>query len=113
MFTADQCPLPFPGCSSGVYALKPGTRPGRGQFNSALGAETWVRGWVALSGQVVEHQFGYRAERAMIRRLRLGVAAHRCFRSPEELARVLDELERRYQCRVKITDPGKTDYLPS
>jgi len=68
---------------------------------------------VALSGQVVEHQFGYRAERAVIRRLRLGVAAHRCFRSPEELARVLDELERRYQCRVKITDPGKTDYLPS
>ena len=103
VFTADQCPLPFPGCSSGVYALKPGTRLRRSQFDWALGAETWVRGWVALSGQVVEHGFGYRAERAVIRRLRLGVAAHRCFRSPEELARVRDELERRYQCRVKIT----------
>jgi hypothetical protein len=103
VFTADHRPLAVRDCGSGVYALKPGTRPGRKQFDWALGAETWVRGWVALSGQVVEHQLGYRAERAVIRRLRLGVAAHRRFRSPEELARVRDELERRYQCQVKIT----------
>src|SRR5207247_9673056 len=69
----------------------------------ADGASLWVRAVVVLSEQVVYHQCGYRAERAVTRRLRLGVAAHRRFRSPEELARVRDELERRYQCRVKIS----------
>ena len=61
---ADLVPDAFPGCGSGVYALKPATLPGRQQFDWALGADTWVRGWVALSGRVVEHERGYRAERA-------------------------------------------------
>ncbi len=64
VLTADLVPDAFPGCGSGVYALKPATLPGRQQFDWALGADTWVRGWVALSGRVVEHERGYRAERA-------------------------------------------------
>lgn len=103
VMTADHRPFPGPVCGSGIYALKPSSRPAHGQFNWAMGGETWVRGWVALSGQVVEHQFGYRAERAVIRRLRLGAAAHRTFRTPETLAAVRAELERRYQCHVKVT----------
>ena len=103
VLTADRRPHAVPGCGSGVYAMKPGTRPHMSPFDWALDAQTWVRGWVALSGQVVEHQLGYRGERAVIRRLRLGPAAHRCFRSPEALVRVRDELEQRYQCPVKIT----------
>ena len=102
VMTADHRPFPVPVCGSGIYALKPSSRPARGQFNWAMGGETWVRGWVALSGQVVEHQFGYRAERAVIRRLRLGAAAHRAFRTPEALAAVRSDLERRYQCPVKV-----------
>ena len=52
---------------------------------------------------MVEHERGYRAERVVIRRLRLGAAAHRVFATPETLAASCDELERRYQCPVKIT----------
>lgn len=100
---ADHRPLATPSCGSGVYAVKPSVRPCRRHYDWALGGETWVRGWVALSGQVVEHERGYRAERAVIRRLRLGAAAHRYFRSPKKLARVREELERRYQCPVKIS----------
>lgn len=58
-------------------------------------------GWVGLYGQVIEHDFGYRAEHAVIRRLRLGVRAHLWFDRPEELATVINELERRCQCSVK------------
>jgi hypothetical protein len=86
-----------------VYALKRGTWADRTPFDWSLGAETWVRGWVALSGQVVEHQFGYRAERVVIRRLRLGAATHPGLGSAEDVARVRDEFEQRYQCPVKIT----------
>lgn len=99
---ADYRPYSVPRCGSGIYALKPSTRPVRGHYDWALGGETWVRGWVALSGQVVEHRAGYRAERAVIRRLRLGPAAHRFFDTPERLAAIRHELEQRYQCPVKV-----------
>ncbi|MGH7751958.1 MAG: hypothetical protein ACREN5_04005, partial [Gemmatimonadales bacterium] len=41
VLTADHRPLGVSGCGSGVYALKPGTRPNRRAFDWALGAETW------------------------------------------------------------------------
>ena len=100
---ADHLPLPVPTCGSGIYALKPAVRPVRDQYDWALGGDTWVRGWVALSGQVVEHQLGYRAERVVIRRLRLGAAAHRCYGTPQEIAAVRKQLEQRYQCPVRIS----------
>ena len=103
VLTADHRPYPVADCGSGIYALKPSTRIPRGQFDWAMGPDAWVRGWVALSGQVVEHRLGYRAERVVIRRLRLGPAAHRCFLSRLALLAVQVELERRYQCPVKIT----------
>ena len=103
VLTADHVPDAVADSGSGVYALKPAMRPSRHHFNWALGPDTWVRGWVALSGRVVEHERGYRAERVVIRQLRLGVAAHRLFLTPETLAAPRDELERRYQCPVKIT----------
>lgn len=103
VLTADHLPIGVPNCGSGVYALKSALRPNRQYFDWLLGRDTWVRGWVALSGQVVEHERGYRAQRAVLRRLRLGVAAHRYFRSADDLAWVRDELERRYQCPVKTT----------
>jgi hypothetical protein len=100
---ADHRPLPVPTCGSGIYALKPSVRPVRDQYDWALGGDTWVRGWVALSGQVVEHLLGYRAERVVIRRLRLGAAAHRCYGTPQEIAAVRQQLEQRYQCPVRIS----------
>jgi hypothetical protein len=103
VLAADHVPDAVAHSGSGVYALKPATRPSRRHFDWALGPDTWVRGWIALSGRVVEHEHGYRAERVVIRRLRLGAAAHRFFLTPETLAAVRDELERRYQCPVKIT----------
>lgn len=103
VLTADHRPIAIPSDGSGIYALKPRFRPARGQFNWGMGADTWVRGWVALSGRVIEHRYGYRAERVVIRRLRLGAAAHRFLRTSEALVAVQHELERRYQCRVKIT----------
>lgn len=103
VIAADHRPIPIAGCGSGIYALKPSTRPARNQYDWMLGGETWVRGWVALSGQVVEHELGYRAERAVIRRLRLGAAVHRCFGTPQGLAAVREQLEKRYQCPVRIS----------
>jgi hypothetical protein len=61
-----------------------------------------VWGWVALSGTVIEHEHGYRAARAVVRRLRFGARAHLLFQKPGEIEAVRDELERRYQCPVIV-----------
>ena len=79
---------------------------------------------MALSGRVVEHRYGYRAERAVIRRLRLGpfqllgrstssvssrpvgtalgVGTYLKVEGQDDLLGVQDELERRYQAPVKL-----------
>ena len=61
-----------------------------------------MTGWVALSGRVVEHELGYRAERAVIRKLRLGVGTHLVEQRIPALHRIARELEDRYQAPVKI-----------
>jgi hypothetical protein len=55
---------------------------------------------VALSGRVVEHELGYRAERAVIRELRLGVGTHLAVRNLEMLRTLMARLEERYQAPV-------------
>jgi hypothetical protein len=67
---AHRIPSESPYSRTGIYALK-----GPRDCNADIywSEECWVAGWVALSGRVVEHELGYRAERAVVRRLRLGV----------------------------------------
>jgi len=67
---AHRIPSESPYSRTGIYALK-----GPRDCNADIywSEECWVAGWVALSGRVVEHEHGYRAERGVIRRLRLGV----------------------------------------
>ncbi len=109
VFRADFRPEAKPGCGSGVYAIKPSRRPRRnnlgpgslGVFDWLTGPDTWIWGWVALSGQVVEHVEGYRAEVAVVRRLHLGVQAHLAFPWPGEIEALMRDLEIRYQCPVK------------
>jgi len=107
VFAADAPPCAAN--ESGVYALKPGRRPrsrhasGSGYADDWLaGSRTWIWGWVALSGEVVEHERGYRAQRAVVRRLRLGSLAHLAFDGPAALADTVRDLEDRYQCPVKL-----------
>lgn len=98
VFTSDFLPYGSDANHSGVYAL-----PGRpfSQIEWVWSEHCWVLGWVALSGRVIEHRFGYRAERAVIRRLRLGVGTHL---KVDELSMyvIQIELEQRYQAPVKI-----------
>src|ERR1051325_9633177 len=94
VLTADHVPDAVAHSGSGVYALKPATRPSRRHFDWALGRDTWVRGWVALSGRVVEHEHGYRAERVVIRGLRQG-------RGPP--------LGRRGRARARLSRGGRRD----
>ncbi|HTY80491.1 MAG TPA: hypothetical protein VMI34_21870 [Candidatus Bathyarchaeia archaeon] len=111
VFNADAVPLAQPNCGSGVYALKPSCRPRIAPHGCAVvapyetdwlaGRRAWVWGWVALSGRVVEHQRGYRAQTAAIRRLHLGVMAHAAFQEPEAIGRLVSQLEERYQCPVR------------
>jgi len=61
-----------------------------------------VSGWVALSGRVVEHEHGYCAERAVIRRLRLGVGTHLRLPYMEDLLTLAAELEKRYHASVNL-----------
>ena len=84
---------------SGIYALKPCILD-RSQLPTMECC--WVIGWVALSGRVVEHALGYRAERAVVRELRLGVGAHLAVRSLGQLRQVMDGLEERYQVTVAV-----------
>ena len=102
-------PLDDPEGRAGIYALKvrwrpslvPASYPDQVVHNWLNGPTTWVWGWVALSGQVVEHEFGYRAETAVIRRLHLGVPTHLVYERPEQLEQLVRDLEDRYQCPVK------------
>lgn len=90
--------VPGPDNNAGVYAFKGCPRTVR----RAWGGPLWLSGWVALSGRVIEHELGYRAQRAVVRRLRLGVDAHLAALTPEAVRRLRAELERRYQAPVKL-----------
>src|SRR5205807_1093164 len=76
---------------SGIYALKPDAAE---RVEWRRSEHCWVTGWVALSGRVVEHALGYRAERAVIRELRLGVGTHLAVRKVPMLRDLVASLER-------------------
>ncbi len=88
---------------SGIYALKP---DGTERWEWRRSERCWVTGWVALSGRVVEHARGYRAERAVIRELRLGVGTHLAVRKGPMLRDLIASLEQRYQAPV---DTGQAE----
>jgi hypothetical protein len=95
---SDGVPLPTIDQPSGIYTLKLGV-PDRINWQNEF---CWVTGTVALSGRVVEHELGYRAERAVVRELSLGVGAHLALRSLRRLRKTVDSLEGRYQVAVNI-----------
>jgi len=82
---------------SGIYTLKPTVAEALVWNSNEL---CWVTGTVALSGRVVEHALGYRAECAVIRELRLGVGTHLTVRALETLRQLMASLEERYQAPV-------------
>ena len=106
-----------------MYAIKASHRPRTDEagaldspaFDWLTGPTTWVWGWVALLGQVVEHAHGYRAQTAVVRRLHLGVLAHLAFGSPQALAWLMRQLEDRYQCPVRpgYWEPRKASRIRS
>jgi hypothetical protein len=98
----DGVPLPSTEQPSGIYALKPEVAD-RIQWQNE---HCWVTGTIALSGRVVEHELGYRAERAVVRDLRLGVGAHLALRSLKQLREIIEALETRYQVSVSV---GQSD----
>lgn len=108
VFTADHKPLAEPDSISGVYACKEcycilisrHGSPGSYTYEW-LGTPNWIWGWVALSGQVVDHERGFRAERAVVRSLHLGLLTHLAFDDPSALAELIRGLEDRYQCLVQ------------
>ena len=89
--------LPTAEAPGGIYALKMNLTD-TGDWT--LSEHCWVTGCVALSGRVVEHHLGYRAERAVIRELRLGVATHLAARKLDVLGHLIEQLEQRYQAPV-------------
>lgn len=96
---AHRLPSESPFSRTGVYALK-AMPPRKAEVHWS--EECWVSGWVALSGRVVEHEHGYRAERVVIRRLRLGVGTHLRLPRIEDVLALARELERRYQAPVNL-----------
>ncbi len=94
----DGVPLAETRYPSGIYALKLDVADQIQWHNE----HCWVTGTIALSGRVVEHALGYRAERAVVRELRLGVGAHLALRSLKQLRETIDALENRYQVAVQI-----------
>jgi hypothetical protein len=85
--------------TSGIYSLKPDVAErNRWQFSE----DCWVTGTIALSGRVIEHHLGYRAERVVIRSLRLAVGTHLVVRDLRELQHVIKSLETRYQVAVDV-----------
>ncbi len=110
VFHSDHMPEADARCGSGVYAMKPSRRPrsgaaftgGSSVHDWLTGANAWIWGWVALSGQVVEHAEGYRAQTATVRRLHLGLQAHLAFPWPGEIEALVRALENRYQCPVRV-----------
>jgi len=94
----DGVPLPTVDPPSGIYALKPDVAE-RIIWQKDY---CWVTGTIALSGRVVEHELGYRAERAVVRELGLGVGAHLALRSLKQLRETIEALEDRYQVTVSV-----------
>ena len=90
---APQLPTDTP---SGIYALKVDIADRINWQNE----HCWVTGTIALSGRVIEHASGYRAQRAVVRELRLGVGAHLALRSLKQVREMIDVLEQRYQVAV-------------
>lgn len=84
---------------SGIYALKADVAD-RSQWETS--EHCWVTGSIALSGCVVEHALGYRAERAVVRELRLSVGTHLAVRSLAQLKQLMGCLEDRYQVSVDV-----------
>jgi hypothetical protein len=99
VLSAHRLPSESPFGRAGVYALR---APPPRRADVHWSEECWLSGWVALSGRVVEHEHGYRAERAVIRRLRLGVGTHLRVTRMEDLLALANELERRYQAPVNL-----------
>jgi hypothetical protein len=94
---AEVAPLCTIDNPSGIYGLKLAVAEANAWTRSE---HCWVTGTVALSGRVVEHALGYRAERVVIRDLRLGVGTHLAARALDQLRRVMACLEERYQAPV-------------
>jgi hypothetical protein len=99
VFTSDIIPEAIEAHHSGVCALK--RRP-LTHSEWAWSPDCCVTGWVALSGRVVEHGLGYRAERVVIRRLRLGIGTHLRVVDPDYLRWIQSTLEQRHQAPVKL-----------
>jgi len=100
MITADTLPAVLASRPTGIHALKPDA-PLASELR--LSEYCWVSGLVALSGRVMEHAIGYRAERAVVRELRLGVGTHLVVKVPRMLQQIMDRLEECYDAPV---DPG-------
>ena len=96
---AHRLPTESPFSRSGVYALKGPKECNNGVYWTD---ECWVSGWVALSGRVIEHEHGFRAERVVIRKLRLGVGTHLHLRRMDDVMALAAELEQRYQAPVDL-----------
>jgi len=96
---ADQLPDVGPMNRSGVHAIKPQLY---GRLDWVWTEHVRVVGWVALSGRVVEHELGYRAERAVIRKLRFSVGMHLVEDRLPALRRIASQLEDHYQAPVKM-----------
>ena len=93
------------GPSTGVHGLKRWPRRQLWKEGWFYGRRTWAWGWVALSGLVEETAGGYRAQMAVIRQLRLGPRTLALFSSREDVRDLVDQLEKLYQCRVKVGYP--------
>jgi hypothetical protein len=96
---ADHLPEPVPMNRSGVHAIKASLY---GRLDWMWSPPVRVIGWVALSGRVIEHELGYRAERAVIRRLRFSVGMHLAERDLATVERIARQLEDHYQAPVKM-----------
>lgn len=96
---ADYLPEGSPLNRSGVHAIKPSLY---GRLDWVQNEHVRVVGWVALSGRVIEHEDGYRAERAVIRKLRFSVGMHLAERHEPTLRRIARQLEDHYQAPVKM-----------
>jgi hypothetical protein len=96
---AHRLPSESPFSSAGVYALKAAPS---GDPDPQGSDECWVSGWVALSGRVVEHEHGYRAEQVVVRQLRLGLGTHLRLTETADVLALAAELERRYRAPVDL-----------
>ena len=93
------------GPSTGVHGMTRWARRRMWDMGWFYGPDTWAWGWVALSGLVEENAAGFRAQRAVIRHLRLGARALALCTTREEAGGLVFFLEERYQCPVKFGYP--------